>query len=211
MPDIKGDAIISLSTTVLKLPYSHTSLIFLSNQADDMAALTSSAVVAPAAFQAAVQSSAASSKAVSFSGLKAGVAKTSEFAAKTVSNSSRVSCMKVWSPINNPRFETLSYLPALSEDMIAKQIRYMLKNGWVPCLEFDASGVVYRENNSGPGYYDGRYWTMWKLPLFGCSDASQVLRELAECKASYPGCYIRVLGFDNVQQVQCMSFIAHKP
>ncbi|GJP39220.1 hypothetical protein CLOM_g23613 [Closterium sp. NIES-68] len=176
-----------------------------------MAALTSSAVVAPAAFQAAVQSSGAASKAMSFSGLKAGVAKTSEFAAKTVSNSSRVSCMKVWSPINNPRFETLSYLPALTDDMIAKEIRYMLSKGWVPCLEFDPSGVVFRENNSGPGYYDGRYWTMWKLPLFGCTDASQVLRELAECKAAYPQCYIRVLGFDNVQQVQCMSFIAHKP
>ncbi|CAI5504675.1 unnamed protein product [Closterium sp. Naga37s-1] len=176
-----------------------------------MAAITSSAVVAPVAFKATVEASAASSKSVSFSGLKAGVATPNGFATKTVSNGSRVSCMKVWNPIGNPRFETLSYLPALTDDMIVKEIRYMLKNGWVPAIEFDASGVVYRENNSGPGYYDGRYWTMWKLPLFGCTDASQVLREINECKSSYPGCFIRVLGFDNVKQVQCMSFIVHKP
>ncbi|CAI5462261.1 unnamed protein product [Closterium sp. Yama58-4] len=176
-----------------------------------MASITSSAVVAPVAFKATVEASAASSKSVSFSGLKAGVAAPNGFAAKTVSNGSRVSCMKVWNPIGNPRFETLSYLPALTDDMIIKEIRYMLKNGWIPAIEFDPSGVVYRENNRGPGYYDGRYWTMWKLPLFGCTDASQVLREINECKSSYPGCFIRVLGFDNVKQVQCMSFIVHKP
>eukprot|EP00475_Leptophrys_vorax_P023257 TRINITY_DN3180_c0_g2_i2.p1 TRINITY_DN3180_c0_g2~~TRINITY_DN3180_c0_g2_i2.p1 ORF type:complete len:177 (+),score=6.06 TRINITY_DN3180_c0_g2_i2:75-605(+) len=176
-----------------------------------MAAIATSAAVAPVAFQAAVQSSSASTKAVSFTGLKAGVARTNEWAAKTVSNSSRVSCMKVWNPVGNPKFETLSYLPPLTDDAIVKEIRYMLKNGWIPAIEFDASGVVYRENNSGPCYYDGRYWTMWKLPLFGCQDASQVLREISECRSAYPNCFIRVLGFDNVKQVQCMSFIVHKP
>eukprot|EP00270_Netrium_digitus_P018956 TRINITY_DN731_c0_g2_i6.p1 TRINITY_DN731_c0_g2~~TRINITY_DN731_c0_g2_i6.p1 ORF type:complete len:174 (+),score=20.87 TRINITY_DN731_c0_g2_i6:165-686(+) len=130
---------------------------------------------------------------------------------KTVSNGSRVNCMKVWNPIGNPRFETLSYLPPLSDTAIAKEIEYMISKGWIPCLEFDASGVVYREYNSGPGYYDGRYWTMWKLPLFGCTDSTQVLKELAECKAAYPQAFIRILGFDNVRQVQCVSFIAYKP
>jgi hypothetical protein len=23
-------------------------------------------------------------------------------------------------------------------------------------------------------YYDNRYWTMWKLPMFGCTDPIQV-------------------------------------
>lgn len=23
-------------------------------------------------------------------------------------------------------------------------------------------------------YYDNRYWTMWKLPMFGCTDPVQV-------------------------------------
>nr|GEX71101.1 ribulose-1,5-bisphosphate carboxylase small subunit, N-terminal [Tanacetum cinerariifolium] len=62
-----------------------------------------------------------------------------------------------------------------------------------------------------PGYYDGRYWTMWKLPMFGCTDSAQVIKELEEAKKEYPNSFIRIIGFDNVRQVQCISFIAHKP
>ncbi|KAF9588582.1 hypothetical protein IFM89_013434 [Coptis chinensis] len=62
-----------------------------------------------------------------------------------------------------------------------------------------------------PGYYDGRYWTMWKLPMFGCTDASQVLAELEEAKKAYPNAFVRIIGFDNKRQVQCISFIAYKP
>lgn len=45
--------------------------------------------------------------------------------------------LQVWNPINAPKFETLSYLPNLRPDAIAKQIDYMIRNGWIPCLEFD--------------------------------------------------------------------------
>jgi ribulose-bisphosphate carboxylase small chain len=72
-------------------------------------------------------------------------------------------------------------------------------------------GFVYRENHSSPGYYDGRYWTMWKLPMFGTTDASQVLKELDEVVKAYPNTFVRIIGFDNVRQVQCISFIAHAP
>lgn len=44
---------------------------------------------------------------------------------------------QTWNPINNKKFEVLSYLPPLSDDSIAKEIDYMLKKGWIPCLEFD--------------------------------------------------------------------------
>ena len=57
--------------------------------------------------------------------------------------------------MNNPRFETLSYLPPLTEDDIIKQIDYMLSKGWFPCIEFDMVGVISREYNDSPGYYDG--------------------------------------------------------
>ncbi|KAL8102926.1 hypothetical protein AgCh_027453 [Apium graveolens] len=92
------------------------------------------------------------------------------------------SFVQTWNPIDNKKFETLSYLPPLTDDSIAREIDYMMKKGWIPCLEFDALGYVYRENSRIPNYYDGRYWTMWKLPMFGCTDASQVLHEIAECK-----------------------------
>jgi len=38
--------------------------------------------------------------------------------------------------------------------------------------------------------------------MFGCTDSAQVLREIQECKKEYPNCFVRVLGFDNVKQVQ---------
>ncbi|KAF8407328.1 hypothetical protein HHK36_006455 [Tetracentron sinense] len=130
---------------------------------------------------------------------------------KTISNGSRTHCMKTWNPINNKKFETLSYLPSLSEDSIAKEIDYMISKEWIPCLEFDEVGHVYRNNSQIPGYYDGRYWTLWKLPMFGCNDPSQVLNEIQECKKTYPNAYIRCLAFDNKHQVQCMAFVIQKP
>ncbi|CAI0552890.1 unnamed protein product [Linum tenue] len=132
-------------------------------------------------------------------------------ASSTVSNGSKVCCMRTWNPIDNKKFETLSYLPPLSQDSVAKEIDYMIKKGWIPCLEFDEVGYVYRENSRMPGYYDGRYWTLWKLPMFGCNDSSQVLNEIEQCKQTYPNAYIRCLAFDNIQQVQCMAFLIQTP
>ena len=127
-------------------------------------------------------------------------------------NGGRVRCMQVWPPIYKKKYETLSYLPDLSDEQLLSEIDYLLKSGWTPCLEFETeTGFVYRKYHKSPGYYDGRYWTMWKLPMFGCTDAAQVLNEVGECKKEYPQAWIRIIGFDNVRQVQCISFIAYKP
>ena len=128
------------------------------------------------------------------------------------SNGGRVQCMKVWPTRGLKKFETLSYLPPLSPESLAREVDYLLRKGWIPCLEFELEhGWVYREYHRSPGYYDGRYWTMWKLPMFGCNDSAQVLKELEEAKKAYPNAFIRIIGFDNRRQVQCISFIAYKP
>ena len=128
-----------------------------------------------------------------------------------VSNGGRIKCMQVWPIEGIKKFETLSYLPPLTVEDLLKQIEYLLRSKWVPCLEFSKVGFVYRENHRSPGYYDGRYWTMWKLPMFGCTDVTQVLKELEEAKKAYPDAFVRIIGFDNVRQVQLISFIAYKP
>ncbi|KAF7006232.1 hypothetical protein CFC21_021285 [Triticum aestivum] len=128
-----------------------------------------------------------------FQGLKstAGlpVGRRSSGSLSSVSNGGRIRCMQVWPIEGIKKFETLSYLPPLSTEALLKQVDYLIRSKWVPCLEFSKVGFVFREHNSSPGYYDGRYWTMWKLP-----DA-----------------YVRVIGFDNLRQVQCVSFIAFRP
>lgn len=120
-------------------------------------------------------------------------------------------CEEVVDPANNARFETMSYTREFTERDIATQINYMIGMGAVPCIEFDQNGEIFREHSNMPGYYDGRYWTMWKLPMFGATDAGAVMNEIMECKRNNPNSFIRVLGFDNIKQVQCMGFLVSKP
>jgi len=177
-----------------------------------MAAMCASLVAAPAAAAVAkVQPS------------KAGLARLAApnaavFSQKTVSNGMRTRQMLVWTPVDNKFFETFSYLPPLSTREIAKQIDYIVNNGFIPSLEFasadqayTASGSCIRLGNASSGYYDNRYWTMYKLPMFGCTDPSQVLKEIDNCTKSFPDAYIRIVAFDQVRQVQCAGFLVHRP
>eukprot|EP00899_Mesostigma_viride_P023206 jgi/Mesvir1/406/Mv11297-RA.1 len=146
-----------------------------------------------------------------FTGLKKTSVAPSQWSQKTVQNGAVVKCMQVVNPFTNQKFETMSYLPPMTPAQIAKQVTYMVRNGDAPCIEFDSTGQVYRENNRGPCYYDGRYWTMYKLPMFGCTNPDQVLEEISNCKKEYPQAYIRVLGFNRTKQVQSSSIIVQKP
>ena len=127
----------------------------------------------------------------------------------------RVTCAKIqsmqaYSPYNGKKYETLSYLPQLSNDDVRKQIDFMIRNSWTPCLEFSDDGDIYLNTRMGPGYYDNRYWSLYKLPMFGCTSSSDVVREIENCKREFPNAKIRVLGFDSVRQVQTTAFIVRK-
>merc|ERR1711988_347841 len=118
--------------------------------------------------------------------------------------------MQAYSPFNAKKYETLSYLPALSDADIAKQIEYMIKNKWTPCLEIADDGDVYLNTRMGPGYYDNRYWSMYKLPMYGCNSPRDVIDAIAACKREFPQAKIRVMGFDSDKQVQSAGFIVAK-
>lgn len=98
------------------------------------------------------------------------------------------------------RYETLSYLPPLSDTQINRQIQYILSQGYFPAIEFNET--------SNPTEL---YWTLWKLPLFNARTPEEVLSEVRACRSEYSNSYIRVVGFDNVKQCQTTSFIVHKP
>ncbi len=98
------------------------------------------------------------------------------------------------------RYETLSYLPPLTDQQIAKQVQYIIDMGYIPAIEFNET--------SEPTVY---YWTLWKLPLFNAKSVQEVLSEVSECRNEYRECFIRVVGFDNIKQCQVLSFIVHKP
>ena len=60
------------------------------------------------------------------------------------------------------------------------------------------------------GYYDNCYWVMWKRPA-AAAPAPRRSAEIRESTRAFPECFIRVAGFDNIKQVQCSSFLAHRP
>merc|ERR1719240_1988265 len=118
--------------------------------------------------------------------------------------------MQAYSPYDGKKSETLSYLPQLTNDQIAKQIGFMLRNNWAPALEFSEDPDIYLNTRMGPGYYDNRYWSLYKLPMFGCSDPNEVVREIEACKREFPSAKIRVIAFDSKRQVQTAGFIVRK-
>merc|ERR1712025_732294 len=122
----------------------------------------------------------------------------------------RTNAMQAYSPYNGKKYETLSYLPQLTNDDTKKQIDYMIRNSWTPSLEFSEDGDVYLNTQMGPCYYDNRYWSMYKLPMFGCTDSNEVIREIENCKREFPTAKIRVVGFDSIRQVQTVGFIVRK-
>jgi ribulose-bisphosphate carboxylase small chain len=98
------------------------------------------------------------------------------------------------------RLETFSYLPEMSAEQLAQQIRSILGQRLVVGIEF----------SSAPDPYD-HYWTMWKLPLFDTDDPADVLTELDACRQANPGAYIKINGYDPGRQGQVVSFVASQP
>lgn len=98
------------------------------------------------------------------------------------------------------RYETLSYLPPLTDTQINKQLQYIMDQGYIAGVEFSESPAP-----------EAHYWTLWKLPLFHARTIQEVMTEINACRSEFPNCYIRVMGFDNVKQCQVLSFIVHKP
>merc|ERR1712217_254188 len=118
--------------------------------------------------------------------------------------------MQAYSPFNGKKYETLSYLPPLQDNQIKAQIDFMIKNKWTPCLEVSGDGDIYLNTAMGPGYYDNRYWSLYKLPMFGCTDSYEVIKAIETCKREMPMAKVRVIGFDSQKQVQTAGFIVAK-
>ncbi len=101
------------------------------------------------------------------------------------------------------KLETFSYLPAMTEEQVRRQVEYVLRQGLVPAIEFTASPRL-----------DLTYWTMWDLPmadLRGSGDVGAVMKELAACRTAHPDAYVKVVGYDPVRQCQVVSFVAYRP
>ena len=95
-----------------------------------------------------------------------------------------------------------SFLPDLSDEQIAKQVKYCLDKGWAVNVEYTDDP---HPRNS--------YWEMWGHPMFDLRDPAGVMLEVNECRKTFPNHYVRVSGFDDTRGVESvrLSFIVNRP
>jgi ribulose-bisphosphate carboxylase small chain len=95
-----------------------------------------------------------------------------------------------------------SFLPDLSDAEIALQVDYGLRRGYAWSVEF-----------TDDPHPRNTYWEMYGLPMFDLHDAAGMLLEVNDCRATFPGHYIRLVAFDSTRGVEsiAMSFIVQRP
>jgi len=95
-----------------------------------------------------------------------------------------------------------SYLPDLTDDEIAAQVRYALDHGWPVSIE-----------HSDDPHPRNVYWEMWGLPMFDLTEPDGVMREIADCRSTFPEHYVRVLAYDARlgRQTTALSFLVQRP
>jgi ribulose-bisphosphate carboxylase small chain len=104
--------------------------------------------------------------------------------------------------INRVTQGAFSFLPDLTDDEIALQLRYALDNGWAISVEHTDDP---RPRNN--------YWDMWGLPMFDLTDPAGALREVIECRNAHPDRYVRVCAYDASygRQTTALSFLVNQP
>jgi ribulose-bisphosphate carboxylase small chain len=100
------------------------------------------------------------------------------------------------------RHGAFSYLPELTDDEIAAQVRYVLMHGWPVSIEY-----------TDDPHPRNVYWEMWGLPMFDLDEPDGVLREIHACRAAYPQHYVRVQAYDARlgRQTTALSFLVQRP
>ncbi len=97
------------------------------------------------------------------------------------------------------KFETFSYLPAMSPEQIRQQVAYIVKKGWNPAVE-----------HTEPENLMDSYWYMWKLPMFGETDVERILAEAEACHKANPDNHVRLVGYDNFAQSQGAAMVVYR-
>ncbi len=98
---------------------------------------------------------------------------------------------------------TFSFLPALTDAQIRKQVEYCLNNGWAVNIEF-----------TDDPHPRNTYWEMWGNPMFDLHDPAAIVYELDECRKVHAGrAYIRLSAFDSTPGWESLrlSFITDRP
>ncbi len=94
------------------------------------------------------------------------------------------------------RFETFSYLPPMDAAERRAQVQYIVDQHWQPAIE-----------HVEPARAGNHYWYMWKLPMFGVTDAAAIEAEIEACHQANPGHHVRLIGYDPKKQTQGLAMV----
>ena len=97
---------------------------------------------------------------------------------------------------------TFSFLPDLTDEQIAAQVQYCLSQRWAVSIEYTDDP---HPRNS--------YWEMFGAPMFDLVDPAAIVQEVRNCRAAFPGHYIKVNAFDATHGFETLrlSFIVNRP
>jgi len=97
---------------------------------------------------------------------------------------------------------TFSFLPDLTDEQIATQVAYCLRQSWAVNIEY--TDKPHPRNT---------YWEMWGQPMFDLRDPAGVMLELAACRKAHGDGYVRLSAFDASHGWESLrlSFIVNRP
>ncbi|WP_037496982.1 ribulose bisphosphate carboxylase small subunit [Solirubrobacter soli] len=97
-----------------------------------------------------------------------------------------------------------SFLEDFTDEQIAAQLRYALRNGW--------SILVEHTDDPHPR---NSLWEIWGEPLFELreSEAAVAMQAVTDARAAFPGDYVKVVCYDRSlgRQTTALSFIVQRP
>jgi ribulose-bisphosphate carboxylase small chain len=97
------------------------------------------------------------------------------------------------------RLGTFSYLPLPTPAQVLAQVQHCIDQGWTCAVE-----------HVEPERAGSEYWYMWKLPMFGSTDAEAVLAEVRECTAAHPTDLVKLVAIDRRRQTQGLAFVVSR-
>lgn len=114
-----------------------------------------------------------------------------------MSHSQSVRTLSAFAPLNP--FKPFAYLPAMEAERLRRQVEYLVGQGWHAAIE-----------HSDPASAFGRYWSLWKLPLFGARDVERILTEARACHEAYPNHHVRLVGYDSRRQTLGAAMVIYR-
>jgi ribulose-bisphosphate carboxylase small chain len=99
---------------------------------------------------------------------------------------------------------TFSFLPEMTDEQLASQIRYSIDNGWALMVE-----------HTDDPHPRNSLWEMWEQPRFDVDpeDAGLILDEINACREAYADRYIKLVAYDSTRgrQTTALAIIVNRP